>query len=229
MIGGWLWAGVAAWLYLKRGVEVVISTILLNFVALQLLGWAVDAPLRERGGQLPQTDLLPDSMMLWRPDRQMDFHAGVFVALVAAALVQVWLFRTVGGFRARLVGANARVARANWINTRSVQFKAMALSGALCGLAGGVEYAGMAGQLSTDFSQGWGFLAIPVALLGGLHPVGSIGSALFFGAVFAGSEHLSRFTVSGSTLLYVVQGAAVLGFIGFKAVADRRSVAAGAT
>ena len=223
LLGGAAWASLAAWLYVKRGVEVVISTILLNFVAVQFLGWAVEGPLQEPKGQLPQTELLPDAVQLWRPDRQLDFHAGVIVALLAAAAIYFVLFKTTFGFRLRLVGANARTARANRISVEGAQFQALALSGALCGLAGGVEFTGMAGQIGADFAQGWGFLAIPVALLGALHPAGTVFSALFFGAVFAGSEHLSRFTVSGATLLYVVQGAAVLAFIGVRAGLGRRA------
>jgi simple sugar transport system permease protein len=94
----------------------------------------------------------------------------------------------------------------------------MALSGGLCGLAGGVEYTGITGQLGTGFPQGWGFLAIPVALLGGLHPVGVLLSALYFGALFAGSENLGRFTSGGATLVYVVQAVAVLAFVGLSSV-----------
>lgn len=225
--GGALWASLAAWLFVKRGVEVVISTILLNFVAVQLLGWAVEGPLQESKGRLPQSELLPEAVQLWRPDRQLDLHTGVLLALLAAVLIYILLFKTVFGFRLRLVGANARVARANRIPVAASQFQALALSGALCGLAGGVEFTGMAGQVGADFAQGWGFLAIPVALLGGLHPLGTVLSALFFGAVFAGSEHLSRFTVSGATLLYVVQGAAVLAFIAVRSglLARRTEVA----
>lgn len=218
LLGGAIWASIAGWLYVKRGVEVVISTILLNFVALQLLGWAVSGPLQEAKGQLPLTDPLPNAVMLYRPDRQMDLHVGVLVALVVAVLVSVLLHRTLFGFRLRLVGANPRAARANRIDAQAVQLRTLALSGALCGLAGGIEYTGIAGQLGTGFSQGWGFLAIPVALLGGLEPLGTVLSALFFGAVFAGTENLSRFTSTGTTLLYVVQGAAVLGLVALRAL-----------
>lgn len=229
LAGGALWASLAGWLYVKRGVNVVISTILFNFIALQLLGWAVSGPLQESKRQLPLTDLLPDALMLYRPNRQMDLHSGVLLAMLAAVAIHFLLYRTVFGFKLRLVGANQRAARANRINAGAVQVWTMALSGALCGLAGGVEYAGIAGQLGTGFSQGWGFLAIPVALLGNLHPLATIGSALFFGAVFAGSENLARFTPAGTTLIYVVQGAAVLGLVAMNALGNRKVTQAEAT
>lgn len=87
------------------------------------------------------------------------------------------------------------------------------LSGALCGLAGAVEYTGITGTLGIGFPQGWGFLAIPVALLGGLHPFGVLCSGLYFGALFAGSENLARFSTGGTTLIYVIQAVAVFAVV----------------
>lgn len=222
MAGGAAWAWLAAWLFVRRGVSVVIGTILLNFIALQLLGYCVGGPLQQRKGQVPLTDALPDGMMLPRLSPQMDVHLGVVIPLLAAVLIFVYLYRTRPGFRLRLVGENPAMARANRIDAGRVQIQAMLVSGALCGLAGGVEYVGMAGQLGTDFSQQWGFLGIPVALLGGLHPLYCAVSALVFGALFAGSENLERFTSSGSTLVYVIQAVAVLGYVGIKAYGDAK-------
>lgn len=223
-IGGALYAGIAGWLHVYRGVQVVISTILLNFVALQVLGWAVSGPLRQAGTTIPLSDPLPEAVMLTRFDPQTDLHVGVFLALAMVAIVYVFLFLTKSGFRLRVVGENARAAHANRISIPRAQIGAMLISGALCGLAGGVEYTGIAGSIGTGFSQNWGFLAIPVALLGGLHPVGVLLSSLFFGALFAGSDNLARFTPSGTTIIYVIQAAAVLGFIGLKSWIDRRRI-----
>lgn len=225
--GGALWALLAGWLYVRRGVEVVISTILLNFIALQLLGWAVSGPLQESKRQLQLTERLPDAVMLTRFDRQTDLHSGVVLALLAGLAVWFFLYRTSLGFRLRVVGENARVARANRIDAPRMRLLAIALSGALCGLAGGIEYVGVVGQLGGGYSQQWGFLGIPVALLGGLHPLIAMLSALFFGALFAGSENLARFTPAGATLVYIIQAAAVLAFVAYRAVVDRRRSKAG--
>ena len=214
-VGGSAWAGIAGWLQVKRGVEAVISTILLNFIALQLMGWLVMGPLQEAAHQLPQTDSLPDSAMLFRPDRQMDTNVGSLIALAAALLTFAYLFRTVAGYRLRLVGANPSVARANRIDAAAAKLQAFLVSGALCGLAGGLEYTGVEGLIGLGFNQNWGFLGIPVALLAGLHPLAVIPSALYFGALISGSENLGRFTKGGPTLVYVVQAAAVLAFVSF--------------
>jgi general nucleoside transport system permease protein len=222
-LGGAAWAWLAGWLYVRRGIDVVISTILLNFVAVQALGYVSSGPLRANPDGVPLTDLLPYELMLYRPNPQMDFHAGVPVAVFASLVVFVYLFRSRAGFQVRLVGENPRVARANRMDTNKLRLQAMLVSGALCGLAGGIEYAGMARQLGMSFSQNWGFLGIPVALLGGLHPLLAVPSAFFFGALFAGSENLSRFTQSGPTLVYIVQAVAVLAFVSVRVWIDRRS------
>ncbi len=218
--GGAAWAWLAAWLFVRRGVAVVISTILLNFVAIQFLGYCVSGPLQQKKQEVPLTDTLPDALMLPKPSPQMDLHFGVVLPVLAALVVFVYLYRTRPGYRLRLVGENADMARANRIDAAKVQIQAMLISGTMCGLAGGVEYIGVAGQLGTDFSQQWGFLGIPVALLGGLHPLFSILSAIVFGALFAGSENLARFTNAGATLVYVIQAVAVLGYVGIKARSD---------
>ncbi len=222
VLGGALYGWFAGWLYTRRGVETVISTILLNFIALQLLAWAVTGPLQESAHALPQSDALPASSMLAKFDPQMDLNAGAFVAVIAVLLVTLYLFWTKSGFELQVVGANARVARANRIDAKRVQERAMLISGALCGLAGGVEFTGIAGRVDTSFSQQWGFLAIPVALLGGLHPVYVVLSALYFGALLASSDQLSRFTPAGSTLIYVIQAVAVLGLVGIQSALSRK-------
>ncbi|MFZ4508970.1 MAG: ABC transporter permease [Fimbriimonas sp.] len=221
-LGGALFAGLAGWLSVRRGVDVVIGTILLNFIALQFLSYMVSGPLKEASGQLPLTDPLPAAAMLPRFDRQMDVHLGIVIALICAVGLAVFLFRTAAGFELRVVGDSPTAARANRIGSASIQIRAMLLSGAFCGLAGGVEYAGIAERLGSGFAQQWGFLGIPVALLGGLHPFGVILSATYFGALFAGSENLARFSTAGTTLIYVIQAAAVLGLVGMRTFLNRR-------
>lgn len=220
-LGGALYGWLAGWLGVRRGVNVVIGTILMNFVALQLLGWAVSGPLQEAKRQLPLTDRLPEAAMLARYDRQSDLHLGVLIAVLIAAAVWVFLFRTAAGFRLRLVGENAGAARAARIAPGPVQLRAIALSGGLCGLAGGIELYGVSGQVGTGFALGWGFLAIPVALVGGLTPWGTALSALLFGAILAGSESLARFSTSGSAIVLIIQAAAVFGLLAIRSLPRR--------
>lgn len=206
--------GLAGWLHVQRGVQVVISTILMNFLALLTLEWLLRGPLQERKRQIFVSEAIPDAAMLMRFDRQSDLHAGVLLALLFVVVIWIYLRFTEAGFRLRVVGESPSAARANKIPVGIIQIRAMAMSGGLCGLAGAVDYAGLTGRLADGFSQNWGFIAIPVALLGGLNPWGTLVSALYFGGLFAGSDNLKRFTPIGNSLVPAVQGIAVLAFIG---------------
>lgn len=223
-IGGALYAALAGWLHLKRGVQVVISTILLNFIAVQLLQWSVQGPLRDPSGSAPQTASLPESAMLHQFSNRTDLHVGVFLAVLIALALAVYLRGTVSGFRLRLVGENPRAARAARIDAGRQQMLAMAMSGGLCGLAGGIQFVGISGAIDGGFPQNWGFLAIPVALLGGLDPLGVLISAFYFGALFAGTQSLSRAVQGGDLLIFVIQGVAVLAFVGLQEWSRRRAL-----
>ncbi|HRJ26943.1 MAG TPA: ABC transporter permease [Fimbriimonadaceae bacterium] len=224
VLGGALYAGLAGWLHVKRGVQVVVSTILLNFIALEVLDWAVRGPLQEKKKQLPLTDLLAEGARLPRFSSQNDLHAGVIVAGLAVVIVGIVLFRTAWGYRVRLTGSNPGAAQAAGLRPGRIQVQAMMVSGALCGLAGGIEYTGMTAQIGTDLAQNWGFLAIPAALLGMLHPLGAGLASLYFGALFAGSKNLEAFTKAGSTIVFVVQAVAVLGFVWLSRWSEERAL-----
>lgn len=213
-LGGALWSGIAAWLSERRGVDLVISTILLNFIAIQLLQFGVEGPLRREGQSAPMTATVPEAWMLWKPSRQTDLHLGVAIAIVLALGVGFYLAKSKGGYLVRATGENPFFVRANRFNPSQIKFRAMLASGALCGLAGGVQYLGINGQLTSSFSQQYGFLAIPVALIGGLNPFGVVVSSLFFGGLFAGTSNLTRFGSGGATyFVNTVQGFAVLALL----------------
>ena len=221
-LAGALVGALAGWLHVKRGVQVVISTILMNFLALLTLEWLLRGPLQESKKQIFVTETLPNSVMLMRFDRQSDLHVGVFLAVVMVVVVWVYLWFTPAGFHLRVVGESPSAARANKIDVGKKQILAMAMSGGLCGLAGAVDYVGLTGRLADGFSQNWGFIAIPVALLGGLNPWGVLASSLYFGGLFAGSDVLKRFTPIGNSLVPAVQGVAVLAFIGLNYLLTRK-------
>lgn len=223
-LGGALFAGLAGWLQVSRGVQAVISTILLNFIALQILGWAVQGPLQESDKLLPQTERLAPEQMLLKFTVRTDLHLGVVFAVLIAVAVGIYLRRTVGGFQLRLVGENASAARAAGLRAERIQLKAMMLSGAMCGLAGGIQYVGVTGSIDAGFSQNWGFLGIPVALLGGLDAFGVLLSSFVFGALFAGAQQMARFGLGGDSVIYVIQAVSVLAFIAITSRQQRRRI-----
>lgn len=221
-LGGAAWAGFAGLLKIKRGVDVVISTILLNFIAFQVMKWLVSGPMMEKTGGLPVTTQLPTADILYHPNPQTDLHAGVIIAVLAAIAIWFFQYRTRFGLEMRVVGSNFFAARANRLPSAARQMQAMLLSGGLCGLAGGIEYVAMAGQVGLDFNQNWGFLGIPVAIAAGLHPLFVIPSAFLFGCLFAGSINLGRYTQGGDAVVYVLQALVVLGLIAAQTMLSRR-------
>ena len=195
-----------------RGVSEVISTILLNFIAIQAVAWAVQGPLQESSGAYPQSDALPAAARLPALGR---VHAGVWIAFAAALAVAWLLFRTPLGFRLRAVGLSPLAARFAGISPERHGIVAFAIAGALAGAAGAFEVAGVTGRLYQGLSPGYGYTAIAVALLARLNPLAVIPSALFFGALEAGAGAMQREAGIPSVATQVVQGVVILFSVGF--------------
>jgi general nucleoside transport system permease protein len=220
---GGLWAGVAAVLKLRRGVDEVISTIMLNFVALGLLSYLVHGPLMETSGAYPQSDAVSVAMRLPRLVEPYRVHAGLLVALAITAAAGIVLFRTVFGYEMRAVGGNPRAAELAGIRINWCLFFTLVLSGAVAGLAGGIEVSAVTHRLYERFSPGYGFTAIAVALLGRLHPAGVAVAALFFGALEAGSNSMQRVAGVSAVLVLVIQATVIFALIGVEHGIPRRA------
>jgi simple sugar transport system permease protein len=206
-LGGSLIGAIAGALRAGRGVSEVISTILLNFVAIQLVALAVHGPLQEAAGAYPKSDPFPAAAMLPAVGR---LHLGVALALALAAATQLFVFRSAAGFRMRAVGLSPRAARFAGISPERYALFTLALAGGLAGLAGAFEVAGVTGQLYEGISPGHGYTAIAVALLARLHPLAVIPSALFFGGLEAGAGAMQREAGVPAVVTQVVQGLAIL-------------------
>lgn len=192
LVAGACWVAVPVGLRLRYGVLEVISTLLLNFVAEALVSFVVQGPLQEHQGIYPQSDpiALSARLPLIAGTR---LHAGVFVALGCAGGLWYLFARTRWGFMLRAVGTGPRAAEVSGrIDSRRVVAQALLASGAIAGLAGGVEVSGVSYALYQNLSPGYGFTAIAVALLARLHPVGVVGAGLLFGALEAGAGAMQR-------------------------------------
>lgn len=208
-LAGAAWTIPAA-LLRRRGVLEVISTIMLNFVALNLVGYLVRGPLQEPTHAYPQSSTLPDAARLPRVSGTR-LHLGVAIAVAAALAVWVIMRRTAWGFRVRAIGANARAAAmAGRIDVARTTLFAFLVSGALAGLAGGVEATGVTFALYEGLSPGYGYTAIAVALLARLDPLLVVPSAFLFGALEAGATAMQRDAAVPAALVSVVEGSLVL-------------------
>lgn len=224
LTAGLVWAGGAALLKQYRHVNEVISTIMLNFIAASLVSYCVHGPLMEVEGRYPQTDMLPVPARFPRLLPPTRLHLGILLALAIAALVWVLLYRTKAGFRLRATGANPTAARFAGIAVDHEITRALLLSGALAGLAGGIEVSGITHRVYEKFSPGYGYTAIAVALVAQRAPLGVVLAAIFFGALEAGSGAVQRNAGVSSVLVIVIQATVVLFLAAYSTETFRRWV-----
>jgi simple sugar transport system permease protein len=189
LIAGALWASIASLLRVWRNAPEVLTTILLNFVAIHLLGYCVNGPMQEPSRMYPQTDAAAVALPVIGTT---DLHAGVVLALLAAFASWWLMYRTKEGLRLRAIGYNANAARTAGVNVNAQIARALAFSGAAAGLAGGIELLGVTHRLFERFAAGYGYSGIAVALLAQLHPLATVVSAIFFGALVTGAGELQR-------------------------------------
>ncbi|HEY9450707.1 MAG TPA: ABC transporter permease [Gemmatimonadaceae bacterium] len=210
-LAGALWAGVAAVLRTRFGVLEVISTIMLNFVALYAVGYLVRGPLQEPTHIYPQSDPLPMLARLPKLIADTRLHWGFVLALIAAPVAWWALRYTAAGFRVRAAGQNPDAARiAGRVDVARTTTRVFLVSGALAGLAGAVELTGVTFALYENISPGYGYTAIAVALLAGLDPLGVVATGLLFGALEAGALSMQREAAVPAVVVNVVEALLVL-------------------
>lgn len=209
MLGGALWAAIPGYLKARNGAHEVITTIMLNFIAANLINWTIspNGPLRAPRTVVPETRAVFESARLPLLIADSRLHAGVIIALIAAVVVYWLLWRTVSGFEIRTVGANPSAARYAGINVEYNIVLTMVLSGALAGLGGGIQVLGLAPyNFTIGFNVGLGFDSIAVAVLGGIHPFGVVLAALLFGAMDAGARLMQLRTKVPIDIVTIAQG-----------------------
>ncbi len=203
LVGGAIWGGIPGALKAYLGVNEILSTIMLNLVAVQLFNYLLRAPLMdprqiELGTRIPQTERLSENADLPILIEGTRFHLGVIVALVAAAVAWFFLWRTTTGYRVRAVGASAAAARYAGMPVKRMTMLALTISGALCGLAGACLVFGSETHrlqtegFATGFTGSAGFNGIVAALFGGLHPLFTIPSSFLFGGLLVGANAMQR-------------------------------------
>jgi simple sugar transport system permease protein len=177
----------------RLAVDEVVTTLLLNFVALLFVSMMLDGPMKDPAAMgWPQSPPIPAELEFPRLLERSRVHWGLVLALALAAALRVIDLRTTFGYEMRAVGANAAAARFAGISVDALMVKTALLSGALAGLAGVSEVAGRAGYLTLDMSPGYGYSGIVIAMLAGLNPLGVVAAALFVAGVLVGADSMSR-------------------------------------
>jgi len=222
-LAGALWAGIAAELRRRFHVLEIISTIMLNFIAIYFVSFLVRGPLQEPTHIYPQTESLDTVARLPVLLPETRLHFG-FVLAVGLAVFLSWIFRrTAMGFRIRATGASPLVARmAGRIDVSRTSFLVFLFSGALAGIAGGIEVTGLTFALYENLSPGYGYTAIAVALIAGLNPLGVIASGIFFGVLETGAIALQREFGVPSSIASVIEAVFILAALTLTAVRGRQ-------
>ncbi|GBE25590.1 D-allose transporter subunit [bacterium BMS3Bbin02] len=217
-IGGFVWGAIPGLLRAKTGAHEVITTIMLNFVALNLLTYllkssAIQQPGRDdaRSKLIQETARLP-RLLSFMDDPRLRVHLGILIALAAAGVVYWMLFKTTLGFEIRAVGANPDASRYAGMNVLWLYVAAMGLAGGLAGLAGVNPTLGLQYRATPGFSAAIGFDAIALALLGRSHPLGVVFAGILFGALRSGGQEMQAATGISIDLVLVV-GALIVIFI----------------
>jgi len=220
MVGGGIWGAIPGALKAYAAVNEILSTVMLNIVAVQLMNYLLRGPMIDPievdGSRIPQTERLTDNAAMPTLVDGTRLHLGVVIAVLAAVVVYIILWRTPLGFRLRAVGHNPDAARAAGISVERNITLAMAMSGALSGLAGVMLVFGSESlRLVTDgsaagFTGSAGFNGIVVALFGGLHPLWTIPSSFLFGALLTGATQLQRALQIPAALAVALNGLIVL-------------------
>jgi simple sugar transport system permease protein len=203
-LGGALWGAIPGLLKARTGAHEVITTIMLNFVALYLTTFLLKTEIYQRSGRAdPISKPAPPSAQLPQLG-DLRLHLGILVALVMAYAMWWLLFRSTIGFRFRAVGANPQAAAYAGMSIGGTHVVAMTLAGGLSGLAGTTNLLGVAMSVTPGFA-GYGFDAIALALLGRTHPLGVVAAAVLFGILRAGATGMQAATSIPVDIIVVIQ------------------------
>lgn len=227
-LAGATWGGVPGLLKARLGVNEILSTVMMNQIALQLMNFLLRGPMLDpeqiaAGTNIPQSAALPEAVWLTRLAPRTLVHTGIIMAVVLAVLVYVLLWRTTIGYRIRAVGLNPAAARYAGIPVRFYLALSLILSGAFAGFAGAVEVTGVHHRMLEGLSGGYGFSGIVAALFGKLHPLGAIPASFLFGGLLVGADRMQRAIQVPSALIIALQGLVVLFVVASDLLVRRRA------
>ena len=209
MITGAIWGGIAGFLKARYNVSEIIVTVMLNYVIIYICTFLLNGIWQAPGSYYYNTIKFPAQTFLPQLFGTR-LHLGFIIALLASAAVYFLLWKMKLGYEIRALGENPTAAKYKGINTYRIIILVMLISGALAGLAGGIEVTGIHHQLIYGFSTGFGFTGILIALLGRLHPLGVVIASIFFGALQNGSSALQIYSDVPRQLVTFMMGLVII-------------------
>lgn len=212
MLGGLIWAAIPSLLRVVWGAPEIITTIILIRVAELMTDWVVLGPLKGSPAVAATLSTNPIDQQLWLPSPFPGTQAtiGFLIAGAMALVTTVFLFRSTYGYELAMLGESPRFSFYGGIDNPRVFMRAMLASGALGGLAGGLEVLGVVHRLAMRFNPGLGFDGIAVSLVAGNHPLAVVLSGIFFGALRTGGNNLQRLTDTPRDIVSIVSAVVIL-------------------
>ena len=209
-LSGAAWAFIPGFLKARYGVSEVITTIMFNYIGLQLVGYLVRGPIRDVGQAEPQS--FPIAQQGWLPNLipGTRLHLGYFLGILIAVGLFFLLFKTYAGYEVRAVGLNQDASRTAGISVEKTMVGTMLLSGALAGIGGAIEV-GNLHYLIEGISPGHGFTGIAVSVLAGNNPIGIIFTSFLFGSLSSGAMTMQRTAGVSASFVQVFQGIMIIG------------------
>lgn len=221
VLGGALWGLVSAFFKIKFNMNIIISTLMLNYIAILFMQYLVRGPLQEPGGYLPvSAKFEPAAILPAIGDSRI--HIGVIIAFLLVPIIFFLLWYTPLGFKLRAVGSRASVARYAGIHVNKMIIFALTFSGGLAGLAGIIEVSTIHTRLKGNISGGYGFTGVLVALLGRMNPIGVMIASILFAALIIGAETMHVLAGLPPELADAIQAVIVLSVLAVDAIVRKR-------
>ncbi|WP_058484958.1 ABC transporter permease [Defluviitalea phaphyphila] len=205
-IAGGIWGAIPGILKITRGLNEIIVSIMLNYVAILFMGYLYTGPLRE--GNVPQTASVP--VKLGRIFSQSRVHYGIVIALILTLIIYYFLFYTSKGFKLRAVGLNQIASQFNGLPVKKFMLFSFIISGAIAGLGGSVELHGTQFRLMSGFGQGYGFDGVAIALIGQLNPIGTVLVAYLFAILRTGATTMQVGSGMPTSVIDIIQALVIV-------------------
>ncbi len=215
IVFGGLWALIPGYLKITRGYNETVTSVLLNYVSVNFVNYALASFFRAEGVLNHQSPKISENAQLAKFTAGSELNTSFLMALGAVVIFYFVFYKTDFGFKLRAVGSNMEASRTSGMNTRGYLLVAIIISGALAGVAGSVQVMGYQHLMVQNFSPNTGYDVIAVALMGNLHPIGVAVAGIFLGALRSGASVMQIMMGVPVTILYVIQGIIILSVLGF--------------
>jgi len=208
IVFGGLWGAIPGLLKVWRGLNELIVSILLNYVATLFMSYLVNGPMMEKS--IPQTAAVEEQLRIPFLSNTMRLHYGFFAALLVALIIFYFLFQTSKGMQLRAVGLNQMASKVYGINVNQFVLISFIISGAIAGLGGSIEVHGYSFRLMPGYGNGFGFDGVAIALIGQLNPIGTVLAACFYAALRTGANMMQVASGIPTSVVAIIQALVII-------------------